>query len=95
VECIQNLWQQVDPHEGIFVAALEREAVMDSITAITSEREAVEIEIIDESHVKIPPMGKPIFISFRPKLSMCVHSYELFTDEWGMNAGWKLELEEV
>lgn len=95
VDCIQTLWQQIIPHASTYTATLEREAVSNSIAAITAERDAVPIEVVDQTHIRIPPMAKPIFISYRPKLKMCVHTYELFTDEWGMNAGWRLELEEV
>ena len=36
-----------------------------------------------------------VFVSYRPWLQMRVISLKLHTDEWGLKAGWRLELEEV
>lgn len=95
VECIQSLWQRFQSDgEGENVIRLDREPVEGSVVAMTDEREPLEIRH-DGDQVYLPHMVGPIFVSYRPRLHMKVRNYELFTSEWGMSSGWKLDLEEV
>jgi hypothetical protein len=35
------------------------------------------------------------YVSYRPWLDMRVVTFSLNTNEWGLKAGWRLELEEI
>lgn len=95
VECIQPLWQRFDSNgESACQIQLERDPVEGSIIAFTSEREPLDVKR-DGKTVKLPNIEEPIFVSYRPRLHMKVRHYELFTNEWGLSSGWKLDLEEI
>lgn len=92
IGCLQRLWQQ-----GYGRVMLEREAVAGSVAAMDAEQKAAEVHVIDSKTVEVvnESGNEKIFISYRPWLSMRVISLTLRTDEWGLKAGWRLELEEV
>jgi hypothetical protein len=88
IGCLQRLWQQ-----GNGCVTLEREAVAGSVAAIDAAQNPVVVHALDSKTVEVGE-GK-VFVSYRPYLSMRVISLTLHTDEWGLKAGWQLELEEV
>lgn len=94
IGCLQRLWQQ-----GILgKITLERPYVAGSIVAMDSSQRSVEIVLIDPNTIEISHQvveNEPIFISYRPWLSMRVVALKLYTNEWGLKAGWQLELEEI
>ncbi|MFN7709856.1 MAG: hypothetical protein ACK5O7_02685 [Holosporales bacterium] len=95
VGCIQRLSQTLPKGETEVI--LEREAIPDSILAMTKDRETIGgLMVIDGRHVGLPsPQDQDIFISYRPHLKMRVKRLSLQTDEWGLGVGWQLEVEEV
>jgi hypothetical protein len=54
----------------------------------------VVVDVIDSKTVNVVSDAN-VFVSYRPWLSMRVISLTLRTDEWGLKAGWRLELEEI
>lgn len=94
VECIQPLWQRFEGAPSDNSIRLDREPVQGSVVAMTAEREPLDIKLEDDM-IKLPHMAEPIFVCYRPKLRMRVCHYELFTNEWGLSSGWKLDLEEI
>lgn len=92
VGCIQRLWQQSTAREIL----LERDPIEGSVFAITSMRENVEIQSITGQKVILIKGGlEKTFVAYRPWLDMRVTSFALMTNEWGLKAGWRLELEEI
>lgn len=95
VECIQSLWQRFENRgDGENTIRLDREPVEGSVVAMTAEREPLDI-LCDGDSIQLPSMAEAIFVCYRPKLRMKVCHYELFTNEWGLSSGWKLDLEEI
>ncbi|GHU12719.1 hypothetical protein FACS189449_06920 [Alphaproteobacteria bacterium] len=94
VGCIQNLWQSINPGEQ--KTTLIRPPVKDSINAMKASGDSVKFDFDDNSNeVKLPKMyDEKIFVSFRPWLVMTVVDFSLETNEWNMNGGWKIILEE-
>ncbi len=89
IGCLQRLWQQ-----GNGRVVLEREAVAGSIAAMDAAQNPVVVDVIDSKTVNVVSDAN-VFVSYRPWLSMRVISLTLRTDEWGLKAGWRLELEEI
>lgn len=91
IGCLQRLWQQ-----GVGDVRLEREAVAGSVVAMDAAQNPVIADVIDSKTVKVVQEAhQDVFVSYRPWLTMRVISLMLHTDEWGLKAGWRLELEEV
>lgn len=93
VGCLQRLWQQ-----GGGQVTLEREAVTGSIVAMNASQKAVEMQVVNPKTIEVARESdakEVVFISYRPWLVMRVISLTLRTDEWGLKAGWRLELEEM
>ncbi len=89
IACLQRLWQK-----GSGVVTLERDCVGGSLAVTDECQSPVSFEMIDKRHVKVEGES-PAYIGYRPWLSMRVVDLTLYTDEWGLKAGWKLTLEEV
>lgn len=95
VECIQPLWQRFEAQaDGSNTICLDRAPVEGSVVAMTAERDPLSVTC-DGNCIELPGMAEPIFVCYRPRLHMKVCHYELFTNEWGLSSGWKLELEEI
>lgn len=95
VECIQPLWQRFESvGDESNTIQLDREPVEGSVIGMTAEREPLSL-ILEKNFIILPCMIEPIFVCYRPRLHMKVCHYELFTNEWGLSSGWKLDLEEV
>lgn len=91
IGCLQRLWQQ-----GSGRVTLEREAVAGSAAAMDAAQNSVVVRVLDSKTVEVGDgKSEKAFVSYRPYLSMRVISLTLHTDEWGLKAGWRLELEEV
>jgi hypothetical protein len=90
IGCLQRLWQQ-----GNGQITLEREAVAGSVAAMDAAQNPVVVHALDSKTVEVGEGDGKVFVSYRPYLSMRVISLNLHTDEWGLKAGWRLELEEV
>lgn len=90
IGCLQRLWQQGKPG----TVTLERDAVVGSVAVIDGMQKPIGFTIIDSRTVQISSV-EPSFLSYRPWLLMRVISLKLYTNEWGLKAGWQLELEEV
>ncbi|MDR2724447.1 MAG: hypothetical protein LBB25_04615 [Holosporaceae bacterium] len=93
VGCIQNLWQVLNPGERKI--RLIRPAVADSVCVVNKIGDAVPHTLMDDEIELQKTYAEPIFVCFRPWLSMRVVSFSLDTDEWGMSGGWKIILEEI
>jgi len=93
VGCIQQLWRHTAEREVL----LERDPREGSVFAITGARTEVEIQSVSGRKVIIAEKGllKEIFIAYCPWLDMRIVAFSLMTDEWGLKAGWRLELEEI
>jgi hypothetical protein len=92
VGCIHHLFQAGNVGDN----GLERPFVDGSIQVININRELIPFIIQNKTiHIEQTNNMDPIFISYRPLLSMRVVRYELFTYEWSLESGWELELEEI
>ena len=95
VGCIQRLSQKVLNLE----THLDREPVEGSVCAFTDRQERIDILSISGRKTVLKEMafseGREIFISYRPWLDMCITDFAYMTNEWGLKAGWRLELEEI
>jgi hypothetical protein len=93
VGCIQRLWQKV---MGQQIITLERDPVEGSVFAVTSKQQKREIQEIRGRNIVFAEAAlEESFVSYRPWLDMRVVSFSLMTNEWGLKAGWRLELEEI
>jgi hypothetical protein len=92
VGCIQRLWQKVGGQEVL----LERDPVEDSVTIVTEKLEEITIqEISGRKVILAETLTEEAYVSYRPWLTMRLITFSLYTNEWGLKAGWRLELEEV
>lgn len=91
VGCIQRLWQKGHGTEVV----LERDPVERSVFATTPDQKEVTIESVAGRRITFTLNVLDAFVSYRPWLNMRVISFTLTTDEWGLKAGWRLELEEI
>ena len=92
VGCIQRLWQKVEGREIM----LGRDPVENSIFVVSERQEEREIQDVTGRKVILAasPFGQ-MFVSYRPWLDMRVTTFSLYTNEWGLKAGWRLEMEEI
>ena len=90
VGCIHRLGQKTSG-SSVF---LERDPVEGSVFAVTARQKAVAIQEITGRKVLLATDGEA-FVSYCPWLDMRVVSFSLTTNEWGLNAGWRLVLEEA
>jgi hypothetical protein len=92
IGCIQRIWQKVMEQRSV----LERDPVEGSVFAMTSNQQEREVhEIIGRNVVFAKECLEESFVSYRPWLNMRVVSFSVMTNEWGLKAGWRLELEEI
>lgn len=92
VGCIQRLWQKVEGREIV----LERDPVDGSIRIIDQYQEGGDIQDVVRRTITLASSPlEQTFVSYRPWLDMRVVTFCLSTDEWGLKAGWRLELEEI
>lgn len=89
--CIQRLWQKVHGEKML----LERDPLEASLVALDCEKKIVPILERSGRSVKLGPLTKETFVSYRPWLDVCVISFTLFTDHNSLKAGWRLEVEET
>lgn len=92
VGCIQRLWQKIAEREVL----LERDPAEGSVFAITTQKQEMTIQEISGRKIVFAEstLGEA-FVSYRPWLDMRVITFSLSTNEWGLKAGWRLELEEI
>ncbi|MBW8309835.1 MAG: hypothetical protein K0M45_09440 [Candidatus Paracaedibacteraceae bacterium] len=90
VNCIQRLWQRC---EGDRVT-LDRLPADGSVYAINGQHHPLPIISIEGKEIVIES-DQPYFVSYRPLLTMRIIRYVLKTDEWGLKAGWQMDLEEI
>jgi hypothetical protein len=95
VGCIQRLWQKVLPDPDNKPIMLERTPVSDSVIVIDEQQRHLEIESVDKQEIRLKSREGTCFVSYRPWLNMKTVRYNLQTNEWGLTAGWHLELEEI
>lgn len=92
VGCIQRIWQKVVGYQAL----LERDPVEGSVFVLTAKQEEQEVQDMNGRKVVFAEQGSgEAFVSYRPWLDMRVVTFSLMTNEWGLKAGWRLELEEV
>ena len=92
IGCIQRLWQKVVGTQAI----LERHPFPGSIFVISEKGAEIEVESIKDRTLALRmTSSEEGFISYRPWMDMRVMTFSLLTNEWGMKAGWRLELEEI
>lgn len=92
VGCIQRLWQKAGGQEVL----LERDPVKDSVIAIAEKQQEKTIqEVTGRMVVLAEAFPEETYISYRPWLDMRIVTFSLYTNEWGLKAGWRLELEEI
>ena len=95
VGCIQRLWQKVLPDTNNNPIRLERAAVEESVVAMDESQKMISVERLGVDQIRLKERRLPCFVSYRPWLSMRTVRYSLHTNEWGLKAGWRLELEEI
>ncbi len=95
VGCIQRLWQKVMPDSGNNPILLERPPVEGSVTVIDEKQKSLKIQSVNNQEVQLKDRDSVCFVSYRPWLNMRTVRYNLQTNEWGLKAGWQLELEEI
>ncbi len=100
LHCIQRLWQEIFIEEDVqqITVQLERPAVENSITALTSNQTELTLREVFSSKLDITHhfrKGEKVYISYRPQLQMRVISFELETNEWQQSCGGRLILEEI
>lgn len=93
VGCIQNLWQVILPGETQIT--LIRPAVAGSVNAVNNFGEQIPFQLIDNDLKLYNSYKDKIFVCFRPWMMMQITNFTLRTNEWDMEGGWKLELEEI
>ena len=93
VGCIQNLCQVI--HPGETVLDLVRPAVSNSIRVTNCLGQSVLHSVLGNQILLQKPNDQKIFVSFRPWLTMLVTNFSMKTNEWKMESGWTLELEEI
>ena len=93
VGCIQNLWQVIFPGETKI--KLIRPAVARSVSALNNFGEKIPFKLEDNELILYQESNEKIFVCFRPWLTMLITNFSLKTNEWDMEGGWKLELEEI
>ena len=93
VGCIQNLWQAILPGETQI--KLIRPAVAGSVNTVNNFGEPIPFHLLDNDLRLYEPCNDKIFVCFRPWLVMQITNFVLRTNEWDMEGGWKLELEEI
>ena len=109
VGCLQYIWQKVRPEQAIVgsVISLERMPVEQSVGILCPVSLGLKVGEVcgkdvhlgrGEASDDVGPESFPsqdVFLSYRPWLDMRVMHFSLFTDEWGLKSGWRLDLEEV
>jgi hypothetical protein len=95
VGCIQRLWQKVMPDPDNKPIMLERSPVEGSVSAIDGKQNPLEIQSVNNQEIQLKDRQVICFVSYRPWLNMRTVRYNLQTNEWGLKAGWQLELEEI
>jgi hypothetical protein len=88
--CIQRLWQKAVSADVL----LERDAIEGSLVAIDAQQNPVRILEQTGRKIKLEPHATTVFLSYRPWLDVQVIHFTLCTQEWGLKAGWRLEVEE-
>lgn len=92
VGCIHRLWQKRQGPEVI----LERDPVEGTVVVLNSSGQEKEAqEIIGRRVIVGELLDKEAFVGYRPWLHMRVVTFSFMTNEWGLKAGWRLELEEI
>jgi hypothetical protein len=91
IGCIQRFWQKSQGREVL----LERDPVEGSVFALEGQTEFSIEEIVGRHVVLEHLIDQEVFVSYRPWLHMRVVGFCLMTNEWGLKAGWKLEVEEI
>ncbi|MDP3372567.1 MAG: hypothetical protein Q8S21_06760 [Candidatus Paracaedibacteraceae bacterium] len=110
IGCLQRLWQQGKPglvtleRDAVAGSVAVIDAMQKPVNFVMIDTKTVQI-ISDpmesafsrpaELNFSEPVFSNSSFISYRPWLLMRVISLKLHTNEWGLKAGWQLELEEV
>lgn len=89
--CIQRLWQKAQGDRVL----LERDPLETSLIALDGNKAIIPILERSGRTVKLTSSVEEAFVSYRPWLDVCVISFTLFTDEWGLKGGWRLEVEEI
>lgn len=98
VGCIQRLCQEYLSDGMGKTIKLMRPPIEGSIIIFDDAQEIYPLDKIKENEVtlkKILPIGKRVFISYRPSLTMMMTHHSVQTDEWGHQVGWVIEFEEV
>ena len=93
VGCIQNLCQVIQPGETVL--DLVRPAVANSIRVTNCLGQSVLHSILGNQILLQKPNNQKFFVSFKPWLTMLVTNFSMKTNEWKMESGWTLELEEI
>lgn len=92
IECIQSIWQAVDPKTE--KVELIRDYVPDSIVLINKNCKEFNFEINGLELSINPVCDEQLFVTFRPKLKMKITNFYSSNDEWELNSSWQLEAEE-
>lgn len=90
IGCIQRLWQKAVSVDVM----LERNPVEGSLVAVDVLQKPVQILEQVGIKVKLERWEPTVFISYRPWLDVYVTHFTLYTQEWELKAGWRLEVEE-
>jgi hypothetical protein len=95
VGCIQRLWQKTEASPTEKDILLERKPVDGSISVVNEKGHNLMFHMLSERTIRVPATDGPCFITYRPWLSMKLLTFQLTSNEWGMTAGWSLQLQEA
>lgn len=90
IGCIQRLWQKVVSVDAI----LERNPIEGSLIAIDALQNPVRVLEQAGPKITLENHERDVFISYRPWLDVQVTHFTLYTQEWDLKTGWRLEVEE-
>jgi hypothetical protein len=98
VECLARLWESHDIVADDLAVQLSRPYVLSSVEVINQAGHAVEYEVLDNHHIKIPvAVNSSVLIGYAPILKMRIKNFQYCTKEWAIADPntWQIDLEEI
>lgn len=100
VHCIQYLAQPLDQvmernGRNVFGAKLSRSFITDSLNGYVAHEKLSDPIFSDDTWVWTNAAHEKMYVLYRPILSMRLRDFHILHNEWGMDAGWKMILDEV
>ena len=93
VDCVSALYCPL-PENARAPISLARTPVPGSVVLETEDGDLIALAP-KGTQVSLPPHTPGHFLVYRPRLSMRLTHFSSETDEWGLDVGWDMELEEM